>query len=96
MCDPVESDEHSIERIFCITGKFCVEVTPADKIAFISEELCIGCGICSHVSYKLASVQSRVTHSDQLRHSLHQYVYGSCDICVKKREGILSWYRNLV
>jgi ATP-binding cassette subfamily E protein 1 len=28
-------------------GKLCIEVTPADKIAFISEELCIGCGICS-------------------------------------------------
>lgn len=28
-------------------GKLCIEVTPTDKIAFISEELCIGCGICS-------------------------------------------------
>jgi len=27
-------------------GKFCIEVTPKDKIAFISEELCIGCNIC--------------------------------------------------
>ena len=27
-------------------GKLCVEVTPASKISFISEELCIGCGIC--------------------------------------------------
>ncbi|XP_062513621.1 ATP-binding cassette sub-family E member 1-like [Corticium candelabrum] len=27
-------------------GKLCIEVTPADKIAFISETLCIGCGIC--------------------------------------------------
>jgi len=27
-------------------GKLCVEVAPTDKIAFISEELCIGCGIC--------------------------------------------------
>jgi len=27
-------------------GKLCIEVTPQDKIAFISEELCIGCGIC--------------------------------------------------
>ncbi|KAK6158537.1 hypothetical protein DH2020_005851 [Rehmannia glutinosa] len=25
------------------TGKLCIEVTPASKIAFISEELCIGC-----------------------------------------------------
>lgn len=28
-------------------GKLCIEVCPTDKIAFISEELCIGCGICS-------------------------------------------------
>lgn len=28
-------------------GKLCIEVTPADKIAFISEDLCIGCGICA-------------------------------------------------
>lgn len=27
-------------------GKLCVEVAPTSKIAFISEELCIGCGIC--------------------------------------------------
>ncbi|GAU15729.1 hypothetical protein TSUD_235420 [Trifolium subterraneum] len=28
------------------TGKLCIEVTSASKIAYISEELCIGCGIC--------------------------------------------------
>lgn len=28
------------------TGKLCIEVTSTAKIAFISEELCIGCGIC--------------------------------------------------
>ncbi|KAK8508289.1 hypothetical protein V6N13_055737 [Hibiscus sabdariffa] len=28
------------------TGKLCIEVSPASKFAFISEELCIGCGIC--------------------------------------------------
>mmetsp|Transcript_30853 Transcript_30853/g.75671 ORF Transcript_30853/g.75671 Transcript_30853/m.75671 type:complete len:390 (+) Transcript_30853:204-1373(+) len=27
-------------------GKLCVEVTPTSKVAWISEELCIGCGIC--------------------------------------------------
>lgn len=27
-------------------GKLCIEVTPNNKIALISEELCIGCGIC--------------------------------------------------
>lgn len=28
------------------TGKLCIEVNPGSKIAFISEVLCIGCGIC--------------------------------------------------
>src|SRR3546814_11073885 len=28
-------------------GKLCIEVTAASKSAFISEELCIGCGICA-------------------------------------------------
>lgn len=27
-------------------GKLCIEVTPESKIAFISETLCIGCGLC--------------------------------------------------
>jgi len=27
-------------------GKLCIEVDPTSKIAFLSEELCIGCGIC--------------------------------------------------
>ncbi|KAG5654450.1 ABC transporter E member 2 [Sphagnurus paluster] len=27
-------------------GKLCIEVKPTDKISFISEFLCIGCGIC--------------------------------------------------
>ena len=35
-------------------GKLCIEVTPVDKIATISESLCIGCGIC--VKVKTSSV----------------------------------------
>nr|XP_019933612.1 PREDICTED: ATP-binding cassette sub-family E member 1-like [Paralichthys olivaceus] len=27
-------------------GKLCIEVTPQSKIVWISESLCIGCGIC--------------------------------------------------
>ena len=27
-------------------GKQCIEVSPNSKLAYISEELCIGCGIC--------------------------------------------------
>lgn len=30
-------------------GKLCIEVTPVDKMATISETLCIGCGICVKV-----------------------------------------------
>lgn len=29
-----------------IVGRLCIEVTPEDKIAYISEPLCIGCGMC--------------------------------------------------
>lgn len=32
-------------------GKLCIEVTPNSKIASISEELCIGCGICVKVLF---------------------------------------------
>lgn len=28
-------------------GRLCIEVTPSSKIAYISETLCIGCGICT-------------------------------------------------
>jgi len=31
-------------------GKLCIEVSPTEKIATISETLCIGCGICIKVS----------------------------------------------
>lgn len=30
-----------------LTGRLCIEVTPTSKIAFLSETLCIGCGICT-------------------------------------------------
>lgn len=33
-------------------GKLCIEVSPNSKIASISEELCIGCGICVKVNLK--------------------------------------------
>ena len=34
--------------LYCLKciGKLCIEVTPEDRIAFISETLCIGCGMC--------------------------------------------------
>lgn len=34
----------------CVSsGKLCIEVTPQSKIVWISESLCIGCGICIKV-----------------------------------------------
>jgi len=34
-------------------GKLCIEVNPGSKIAWLSEELCIGCGICVKVRRRL-------------------------------------------
>lgn len=36
-------------------GKLCIEVSPDSKIASLSEELCIGCGICVKVIYNFNS-----------------------------------------
>lgn len=44
-------------------GKLCIEVTSNDKIAWISEDLCIGCGICVKArpgGALLSAVQARV------------------------------------
>ncbi|KAG2232304.1 hypothetical protein INT48_009325 [Thamnidium elegans] len=51
-------------------GKLCIEVEPTSKIAFISEELCIGCGICVkkcpfaaiHVINLPTNLDGQVTH----------------------------------
>lgn len=51
-------------------GKLCIEVNPSDKIAFISEELCIGCGICPkkcpfeaiNIINLPTNLESQVTH----------------------------------
>lgn len=34
---------------FVSLGRLCIEVAPTSKTAFLSEELCIGCGICVKV-----------------------------------------------
>lgn len=52
------------------TGKQCIEVTKTSKIAFISEVLCIGCGICVkkcpfnaiHIINLPTSLDSEVSH----------------------------------
>ena len=35
-------------------GKLCIEVGPDSKIATLSEELCIGCGICVKASKNIS------------------------------------------
>jgi Pyruvate/2-oxoacid:ferredoxin oxidoreductase delta subunit len=37
-------------------GKLCIEVTSASKVAYISEELCTGCNICTKVSLLLLCI----------------------------------------
>jgi len=52
------------------TGKLCIEVAPSSKIATISEELCIGCGICVrkcpfeaiHIINLPSNLESETTH----------------------------------
>lgn len=41
-------------------GKLCIEVSPNDKLAAISEELCIGCGICVKVIIRNVILQYEV------------------------------------
>jgi len=52
------------------TGRLCIEVTPESRIAFISEQLCIGCGICPkkcpfgaiHIINLPTNLETQVTH----------------------------------
>ncbi|KAJ8297575.1 hypothetical protein KUTeg_024106 [Tegillarca granosa] len=55
-------------------GKLCIEVTPTDKMAYISEELCVGdrCGICSKkCPFGAITMVNLPTNLD--RHTTHRY-----------------------
>jgi translation initiation factor RLI1 len=41
-------------------GKLCIEVAPTDRIAVISETLCIGCGICVKVIYFSHKIKNKL------------------------------------
>lgn len=46
------SGVYHLSDLFCYVifqGKLCIEVTSQSKIVWISESLCIGCGICIKV-----------------------------------------------
>ncbi|CCC68487.1 hypothetical protein NCAS_0B04030 [Naumovozyma castellii] len=58
------------------TGKLCIEVTPTSKIAFISEILCIGCGICvKKCPFDAITIINLPTNLEQ--HVTHRYSVNS-------------------
>ncbi|XP_059621712.1 protein Pixie [Phlebotomus argentipes] len=53
-------------------GKLCIEVTPNSKIASLSEELCIGCGICvKKCPFDAIMIINIPSNLDQ--HTTHRY-----------------------
>ncbi|KAL6646830.1 hypothetical protein ACP70R_015524 [Stipagrostis hirtigluma subsp. patula] len=54
------------------TGRQCIEVTPTSKVSLISEELCIGCGICVKVC-PFNAIQIINLPSDLNKETTHRY-----------------------
>ncbi|TVU32502.1 hypothetical protein EJB05_24233 [Eragrostis curvula] len=54
------------------TGRQCIEVTPSSKVSLISEDLCIGCGICVKVC-PFNAIQIINLPSDLGKETTHRY-----------------------
>jgi ATP-binding cassette subfamily E protein 1 len=52
-----------------VLGKLCIEVNPGAKAAFLSEELCIGCGICVKVrrAWRGGATRAAAAHAETRR-----------------------------
>lgn len=61
---------HSGKRQLVPAGKLCIEVAPTSKVSWISEELCIGCGICVKVCCSQAMYLHCLRHAVYTKHSL--------------------------
>lgn len=72
-------------------GKLCIEVSPNSKIASISEELCIGCGICvkvrlfSVVKSSIKTFLPRNAHLKQLILLIYPVIYKKKQLIVMER-----------
>jgi Pyruvate/2-oxoacid:ferredoxin oxidoreductase delta subunit len=73
-CARMIASRSSMSSYHCMrhAGKLCIEVNPGSKIAWISEELCIGCGICVKVGVEIACIS-------HFCNSLCQYFNGVSD-----------------
>ena len=55
-------------------GQLCIQVSQTDKIALISETLCIGCGICVKVKKKKKLIKNRNVLSKLFQLSIFQKI----------------------
>jgi translation initiation factor RLI1 len=84
-------------------GKLCIEVDGSSKVAFLSEELCIGCGICVKKCPFVAitvinlptNLDSQQTHRYAVRALIINYrrIRSSCiDFRCRDQDRCLGWW----